>query len=427
MFLRAELWFSLLVTELLSEPPHPLELPGVPRPALGDRASFGELVFDAYLAHSAISPLPLAGQRAVETLLQSQARGGTACFPVWMAQRQRLRASLASFLGVGEEDLALTPGCTRGITDVALALPWKKGEALLTFEGEFPANVTPWQQAAALAQGRVEMLPLPSPEDADARARILESVERAFSDPESRVAYLAVSAVQFQTGLRMPLEDLGLLCERHGVRFLVDGIQGCGVLPFDLPRLRIDAFFGGGHKWMLGLEGAGFAVVRAQLFGQLRPRTAGWLSHQDGELFLFKGEGHLRYDRPLLSQPRVFEGSTANAAGLVALEAGLELLRALGPSAISEHVQRYHDALEPQLETLGFRSLRASDPSLRSAIVSYRPPEGVDVTSLFGRLSARGVRISIPDGLVRIAPHFANSLSEIEGVTDAFVTALRQG
>lgn len=426
VFLATELCFSPRVSELLTAPPHPLELPGVPTPAIGDRASFGELTFAAYLAHSAISPLPLAGQHAVENLLLSQARGGTACFPVWMAQRKRLRASLAEFLGVVEDDVALTPGCTRGITDVALALPWKRGEALLTFEGEFPANVTPWQQAASLAEGKVEMLPLPSPEEEDARERIVASVERAFREPARRVAFLALSAVQFQTGLRMPLEELGPLCERHGVRFLVDGIQGCGVMPFDLPGLRIDAFFGGAHKWMLGLEGAGFLVTGRALFEELQPRTAGWLSHQDGELFLFKGKGHLRYDRPLLAHPRVFEGSTANAAGLVALEAGLDLLRALGPSAIAEHVQRYHDALEPRLVALGFRSLRAKDVQLRSGIVSYRPPDGVDVTSLFARLSSRGVRISIPDGLVRIAPHFANPLDEVEIVADAFQAALRE-
>ena len=402
----------------------PLE--GVPAPELGSRALFPSLEFEAYLAHAAISPANLAVQRAVASCTESVAQLGTGAFPLWMAQRQRLRELVARLLNAASSDVTLSPGCTRGIADVALALPWRRGETLLSFVGEFPANIVPFQQAKDLYKGGLRLLPLADPRDADARTKLVAQVREAIqtAPATSPVRYLAVSAVQFQSGLAMPLADLSQLCQEHGVFLLVDAIQGCGVVPYDLHSLEIDAFFVGAHKWLLGLEGAGFFVTRAEFRERLRPRTAGWLSYQDSELFLFSGAGHLRYDRPLLDDGRMFEGSTANAAGFAALEAGLAICEKLGPQAIFGHVQRYHDAIEPELADRGFVSLRAVDPSLRSCSLSFVPPMDVEVGALAKELRQRKVMISIPDGLVRIAPHFSNSLGEVPGLLAAFDEAL---
>jgi selenocysteine lyase/cysteine desulfurase len=189
--------------------------------------------------------------------------------------------------------------------------------------------------------------------------------------------------------------------------------------------LGVDAFFAGAHKWLLGLEGVGFGYFSADLMNELRPLTAGWLSHPESEHFLFRGSGHLRYDRELRATPQVFEGSTASAVGFAALEAGVEILLHLGVSTVYEHIQKFHDGIEAQLVKLGFSSLRAKDPELRSGILSFRPEKTIDVPALAAALRARGVVISIPDGLVRLAPHFSNSLDEVDVVVDAFREALK--
>ncbi len=401
-------------------PPRPLSFPDVPEPRLGDRSLFEGLAYRPFLAHAAISPLNLAGRRAVEHCMKSVTERGNGAFPLWMAQRERLRASLGRLLQVGPESIGLSPGCTRAITDVALALPWEPGYRLVTYRGEFPANVVPYQQAAQLRGGSVEFLSLPSSEDPDARQKILSGLKAVFENVSKKVAFLAVSAVQFQSGLRMPLGDIGLLCDRYGVSLLVDGIQGCGVMPIDLEELRIDAFFSGAHKWLLGLEGAGICAISPGFATRLKPLTAGWLSTEHAADFLFKGADLLRYDRPYLAAPLVFEGSTANTAGFAALEAGVDVIEHVGTQAIFDHVQNLFDSLEPRMIERGFRSLRAHDPELRSTILSFRPPSSVDLTRLFTALDQRGVRVSIPDGLLRIAPHFSNSAQEM----DLFVAAV---
>lgn len=401
----------------VGEFPEPYSSGGVPKPQLGSRALFPDLTSRVYLAHAAISPASLAVTRAVSEALQVIAAGGVASFPVLSAQRERLREKVGRLLGASPSAIALTPGCTRAITDVALGLPLKEGETMLTYEGEFPANVTPWQLATRAAKAHLQLMKLPDGSDPDCGPKIVEALRdtlQAAKKGGHPIRWVCVSAVQFQTGLRMPLTEMAAVCHENGAKILVDGIQGCGSVPLDVTRLGIDAFFSGAHKWLLGLEGVGFAYLSEELMSELVPSTAGWLSHEDGDHFLFRGSGHLRYDRPLLGSPRVFEGSTQNGLGFVALEAGVDTVSALGTAEIFLHVQAYHNEAERVFSDAGFESLRASDPALRSSLLSFRPPQRLNVPAFAAHLRKEGVAISIPDGLVRLAPHFANHASEVE-------------
>lgn len=407
--------------------PHPLTLAGLPLPRLGSRELFPGLSCDVYLAHAAISPACSLVERVTSECMGTVAELGVASFPIYSEQRERLRGSLATLLKVPASNLALSAGCTRGITDLALALPWKAGDLLLTFEGEFPANVIPWQLAARTHGADVAFLPLPSSRDPNCIGETLETLRRAFdaaSERRVRIPWVAVSAVQFQSGLRMPLLEISQICREKGARLFVDGIQACGVVPLDLKALGVDAFFGGAHKWLLGLEGAGYSYFSDELMEQLRPLTAGWLSYENGDHFLFRGKDHLRYDRPLLNDARVFEGSTANSLGFVALEVGVELSQHLTVEAIFRHVQSYHDAVEACFTDTGFVSLRPINPELRSGILSFVPPSGILAPDLAAELKKRGVVVSLPDGMIRLSPHFANNLEEVALVGRALEGAL---
>src|SRR5690606_3253951 len=102
-------------------PPPPLNGSGLPPVGLGSRAHFPELQFAAYLAHAAISPAHLGQQAAVQRALTDLAHFGAAAFPAYQAQRERLREGLAQLLSVPVRQVALTPGTTRSITDIALS------------------------------------------------------------------------------------------------------------------------------------------------------------------------------------------------------------------------------------------------------------------------------------------------------------------
>lgn len=388
--------------------------------ALGDRGLYPHLQAEAYLAYAATAPVSVAVKAAIDQVLDSYATRGNVAFLDWIPQRERLRKKLAQLIGASETDIALTSGTTRGISDLALCMPWQAGDGVVLFEGEFPANVSPWQRAAELFGLRVDFIPTQGAvEDPDS---VLIPLERLL---ERGTRLVAVSAVQFQTGLRMPLASIARLCHQHGAELCVDAIQACGAVPLDVLALGVDYLVCGAHKWLCGPEGVGFVYARPERAQRLLPRTAGWLSHEDGTSFLFAGAGQLRYDRPLKRSLQMLEGGSSSTLGFAALEAAVEPLLALTPAAIFEHLQRYHDALEPSVVARGFRSRRARRLEGRSGILSFEPPSGVSAADLVAQLRSFGVFASMPDGLLRFAPHFPNALGECELVLRALDQALR--
>lgn len=386
---------------------------------LGDRSLYPELKATAYLAYAATAPVSTRVRAAVGRVLDSYAEQGTTAIFRWIEQRERLRGKLARLIGAQASDIALTSGTTRGISDLALSIDWRQGDRVVLFSGEFPANVSPWQRAAELF--KLELCFVDLSRAVEDEGSILGPLQRLL---EGGARLVAVSAVQFQTGLRMPLAEISALCRRYSAELCVDAIQACGVVPLDVEALGIDYLVCGSHKWLLGLEGVGFVYARSEHAQRLLPRTAGWLSHEDGTLFLFAGTGKLRYDRPLKTTLQMLEGGSSSTVGFAALEAAIEPLLELTPTAIFDHVNRYHDELEPELVARGFQSRRAAGTERRSGILGLVPPRGIEAHDLVAELRPRGVSASMPDGLLRFAPHFPNSLAEIETVSSAVDEAL---
>jgi cysteine desulfurase / selenocysteine lyase len=395
-----------------------------PQAKLGDRSLYPDLKAKAYLAYAAAAPASVLVKAAVNRVLDSYAEQGAIAFFTWIEQRERLRQKLGALVGAPASDIALTSGTTRGISDLALSIDWRAGDRVVLFSGEFPANVSPWQRAAELFGLQLDFVDMAHAVEDEA------SFLAPFEQLLKRGARLvAVSAVQFQTGLRMPLATLGELCARYGAELCVDAIQACGLVPLDAPALGVDYLVSGSHKWLMGPEGVGFVYAKPERARALKPRTAGWLSHEDGTLFLFGGPGKLRYDRPVKASLQMLEGGSSSTVGFAGLEAAIEPILALTPSAIFAHVAAYLDSLEPRLASRGFRSRRATATERRSGILSFEPPAGLAAADVVAQLRPRGVIASMPDGLVRFAPHFPSSSSEIEAVesaVDAALTELRR-
>jgi cysteine desulfurase/selenocysteine lyase len=389
-------------------------------PKLGSRALVPTLAPRAYLNHAAISPPSLPVTAAAREVLDAYAAEGVGAFMRFAEARQRLREKLARLVGApSAAGIAFVPNTTRGITDVALCIPWHEGDRVALTRGEFPANVTPWQRAADLFG--LELVWLPQPRAHDGCAEWLAELEAALA---RGLRLVAVSSVEFQTGLRLPLEEVGRLCAERGAELAVDAIQGLGAVPLDVERARIDYLSCGSHKWLMGLEGVGFLHVRPEKAALLRPHVAGWLSHDHALAFLFEGTGRLRYDRTIMPTARMVEGGMGNTIGCAALEAAVDCILSLGVEAIWAHVDRYHAALVPRLEALGLTSLRARDPALRSGSACFLAPPEVDVVALHKAIDPAAVSCAIPDGHLRLSPHWPNALAEIDGVVAAIERAI---
>ena len=392
---------------------------------LGDRSLFPSLQPRVYANHAGISAPSVAVSEAAQYVYKDYERRGVDSFLTWLVQRGRLKTKLAKLLGAAPESIALTQNTTRGVIDIALCFPWNKGDRVVVFEGEFPSNVTPWQRAAALFD--LDVVYLSARDylaDTPSALSALSAELTRTADVRGPVRLVAVSAVEFQTGFRMPVSDMASLSHAHGAQLFVDAVQACGVVPFDVTRDAIDYLACGSHKWLMGVEGCGLLYAAPTRAPALRPHVAGWLSHEDGIGFLFNGEGHLRYDRPIKPTIDFIEGGNTNTAGFAALEASVDLLLQLGVESIFTHVNLYNDALETALLHRGFTSLRSKDPDHRSGSLCVKAPPGVSVLDIYRDLHARGIACATPDGNLRFSPHWPNALAEVEVIVTEIDTIL---
>lgn len=385
---------------------------------LGDRSLFPALAARSYLNHAAVSPLSLPVQRAAVDAMASVAADGVKGVIDGLEARETLRDEVAAWLEVGRDDIGFPPGTTRGILDVALAIPWRRGDRVIVFEGEFPSNVIPWMQAMERCGGEVVRLPLEGFGDGSGLG--LQRVDDVLA--RGGVRLIAVSAVQFASGLRMPLAALAERAHAHDAELFVDAIQALGVVP--LSAKGVDYLVAGSHKWLMGTDGVAIAAASPAARSRLAPQTAGWIAHEDGMRFLTEA-GQLRYDRPIRSSLDWMEGGTQSMPTFASLHAALRLLWGLSIPEIYAHVQRLHDALEGPLQALGLESVRATDPEARSGSLCFRPPQGVPVGDLSRGLAQRGVMVGTPDGHLRLSPHWPNALAEADGVVQAMTEVLR--
>jgi cysteine desulfurase / selenocysteine lyase len=388
--------------------------------AIGSKEEFPLLNYDAYLNYAAIAPYSTSMRKAVNGIMDDHAANGLNSLFKCLDQRAGLKEKLAKLIGAQPEDLAFVPSTTAGITSICINYPWQENDRIVVFDGEFPANVTPFQKIAEEKNLQIVFNPLDAfYTDHQVGLNNLEE------ELKKGVRLVAVSFVQFQTGYQMPIKEICELAHKYDAEVLVDAIQGLGAVPFDV-GCGVDYMSTGSHKWLMGTEGAGFVYISPDKVGKFKSVTAGWLSHEDGLKFLLEGSGHLKYDRPVRQETSFMEPGAPNTLGYVALEAAVDMIVEIGVDNIFAHIQRYHDELEPMLCELGLKSLRSKNPAFRSGGLCFEMPDGVDVIDFNQKLGELRIGAGNPDGNFRIAPHWPNSLDEVPMIASAVAKVLKE-
>jgi selenocysteine lyase/cysteine desulfurase len=319
---------------------------------------------------------------------------GSLHYADWLAAYQGVRAAAARLVSANPEEIALVKNTSEGIATVAMGLDWNVGDRIVGFREEFPANLYPWQRLAA--QG-VETTWL----------SVHDSLERI--DQACRGArLLTISFVQFLSGYRAPVREIGEICRRRGCIYFVDAIQGLGVFPLDVRECQIDALAADGHKWLLGPEGCGVLYISQELQDRVTPVEFGWTNVA----------GYADYasrDMSLRRDAGRYECGTLNTIGCFGLRASIEFLLEVGLARIGPAVQALGDRIDAGVRAKGYETMYARTPKTGAGIVSFRK-EGVDAVQLVKQLYSRGIATAPRAGWVRASPHFYIAEEEIDEV-----------
>ncbi|MFB6093716.1 MAG: aminotransferase class V-fold PLP-dependent enzyme [Halanaeroarchaeum sp.] len=315
-------------------------------------------------------------------------------YPAAYDRFDRTRASVASFLGAADEEIALTQSTTDGINRIANARSWSPDDEVVITDLEHAAGIVPWY--ALEREHGVDVTVL----ETEAGRIDPEALSEAAAD----ASLVCFSAVDWTYGRRHPVADLVDVARDAGAMTLVDAVQAPGQMPVDVADWGADVVVGAAHKWLLGPWGAGFLYVREEVAESLAPRTIG------GRGVSEYGDGALEYE----PGARRFELSTTNPGPYAGLMEAINLLSAVGL-----------DTIEDRIASLTHR-FKATVPSERllspteyhSGLVSVRtenPEETVE------RLADREIHVrSLPvPNTVRVSLHAVNTEAEVDELAAA--------
>lgn len=318
------------------------------------------------------------------------------------AIQRRCRDALGRLLNVEAAEIALAPNTSFGVNLAAALVGRGQPGRVLVSQKEFPANVLPWK--ALEPRGFIVELVPSGPDGLPDE----QEIRRRMAAPDVRA--LAVSAVQYASGYCADLATLGRACRDRGILFCVDAIQALGAMPVDARAVHADILASGGQKWLCAPWGSGFAYVRHDLQARFDPPMVSWLAQEGATRF----SDRAHYDLNWVADARKFELATLGLQDYLGLARSVEIFLEMGVGNVRTHIQSVQAPLLAWLEAHPeVRTVTPRDPARRAGIISFVPPSPERTAAA---LEGRGVVCAVRDSAVRLAPHFYNTVEEMEEV-----------
>ena len=354
-----------------------------------------------FLAHAGVCPLPRRVVDAMKQYMEACAHDHQEnVLPDEVVGETRSLA--ARLIEAGEGEIAFVGSTSMGLAMVAAGLPWERGDNVVCYRDDYPANVYPWMDLArrGVETRFVGATPLGNV--------TVEDVERVV---DKKTKLVSLASVHFQTGWRLDVDRIGRFLREREILFCLDGIQSFGALRTSMKF--VDFAAADAHKWLLGPLGTAIFYVRREHFERFHPPLVGWNSASSPN---FIAQESLAFKR----DARRYEPGSLNLAGIVGLRAALQLIHECGIESIEACVLGLAERAIACGTKAGFTVLGATEGKGLSGIVSLSAG-GVDVAKLHAKLESAQVVTSLRycrDGkqCLRLSPHFYNTKEEIAGL-----------
>ena len=367
----------------------------------------------SYFDHAAVGPLSAPASRAMHQFVDQAARLGDTVWPEWAANIETLRRSTAELVGAQTSEICMVPNTTSGINLVAEGWPWQAGDNIVIPDHEFPSNLFPWmnQQSKGV---ELKVVPLRVVKTANGADEHQVHIDDLMSQVDTNTRMIALSWVGYASGYRIDLDSLVARANDQGVRVFLDAIQALGIYPLDVKKTPVDFLAADGHKWLLGPEGAGVAMIRREHQDKIRCLNVGWASVKNS----------YNYAQPafdLRDTAARFESGSANMAGIAALAANVEMFlkvrEAQGDDAIAQRIIQQATRLHEMLAEIGVPSRLPTDQANRSGIVTFDVP-GVEPAAVRRSCLEQNVVLSCRGGGVRASVHAYNNDEDLHRLVD---------
>lgn len=326
----------------------------------------------------------------------------------------------AKLINCKSSNIAFATSATDAYTKALSSIVFKEGDVIITTIDDYISN----QITFISLQKKLKLKII--------RAKNLSDHELDLEDLEELITkynpkLVAVTHIPTNSGLIQDVEGVGKICKKYGVLYLVDACQSVGQLFVDVEKIGCDFLTATGRKFMRGPRGTGFLYVSDRILEQnyapllLDMRGANWTEYDDYELF---------------KTAKRFEHWEVSYASLLGFTEAVKYANNIGIHAIEHYNKGLSERLRGNLKNSGFQ---VWDQGNRlSSIITFCGPDG-DLENIQKVLKENNIFFSVTyknsalidftnkniNGIVRLSPHYFNTVEEIEKVSEILNNSLK--
>jgi selenocysteine lyase/cysteine desulfurase len=194
-----------------------------------------------------------------------------------------------------------------------------------------------------------------------------------------------------------------------------DAYQALGTMPVDVRESGVDFLASGNLKYLMGVPGIAFLYVRPGLAETLQPSVTGWFGRANPFAFDMK---HLDW----CAGARRFDSGTPPVMNAYIARAGMEMVSSIGV----DRIRAWHEVLSQRLRDggreRGLTQHGTTDTSRKTANTAFVVR---DSHAIENAMRERGVLPSARGPVIRIAPHFYNTIDDIDTALDLLAELAR--
>lgn len=218
-------------------------------------------------------------------------------------------------------------------------------------------------------------------------------------------------------GTIQPIKEIGAICKKHNIFFIIDTAQSAGTVPIDFYDVGANALAFTGHKSLLGPQGIGGFIIDDKLNEICAPLLEG-------------GTGSLSHD---IHQPNFmpdkFECGTLNIPGIVGLSNGIEFINNIGLENIKNKNSKLYKRLIKAINSMDRYTVYGDISGNNSTTSISFNLDGVETSELSFYLESNGISNrsglhcapmchktigTFPEGTVRLSISYFNTDEEID-------------
>lgn len=158
-------------------------------------------------------------------------------------------------------------------------------------------------------------------------------------------------------GSIMPVYEIGKICRKYGLVYLLDCAQTAGIIPIDVEKMGVSMLAFSGHKGLMGPLGVGGLYVAENV--QLAPLIVG-------------GTGSLSKSRyQPKDMPDMLHAGTLNTPAIMTLKTAVLYINSVGIKTIEEKERNLAEYLFSELKNIGGVTVYGPESGMRNGTVAF--------------------------------------------------------